>query len=133
MCFYPKALYLAYSCSVGLHFIGIPYNTKLRHFCQLVAENRTLFGMPNQEAPKHGILSVWHSFCNKFPSGSPQMRKKILIVEDIPGLIHILLLEVQRLAGCWKTPRLPFDELRANGAGVENIRDFPFMLSLSKH
>ncbi len=25
------------------------------------------------------------------------MRKKILIVEDIPGLIHILLLEVQRL------------------------------------
>ncbi len=53
--------------------------------------------MPNQEAPTHGILSVWHSFCNKFPSGIPQMRKKILIVEDIPVLIHILLLEVQRL------------------------------------
>jgi len=37
------------------------------------------------------------------------------------------------LAGCGKTPRLPFDKLRANGAGVENIGDFPFMLSPSKH
>jgi hypothetical protein len=29
--------------------------------------------------------------------------------------------------------RSPFDTLRANGAGVENIDNFPFMLRLSKH
>jgi len=27
----------------------------------------------------------------------------------------------------------PFDELRANGAGVEVVQDCPFVLSLSKH
>jgi len=37
------------------------------------------------------------------------------------------------LTGYAKTPHLPFDKLRANGAGVENIGDFPFMLSPSKH
>ncbi len=37
------------------------------------------------------------------------------------------------LAGCGKIPRLPFETLRANGTGVENIGDFPFMLSPSKH
>ena len=27
----------------------------------------------------------------------------------------------------------PFDKLRANGSGVEIVKDFPFVLSLSKH
>ncbi|MGH8008080.1 MAG: hypothetical protein ACREQ3_13865, partial [Candidatus Binatia bacterium] len=27
----------------------------------------------------------------------------------------------------------PFDKLRANGAGVEILKDYPFVLSLSKH
>ncbi len=40
---------------------------------------------------------------------------------------------VLALAGCWKTPRLPFGKLRANGAGVENVDEFLFMLSPSKH
>ena len=39
----------------------------------------------------------------------------------------------QTLAGCGKTLPSPFDELRANGAALEIIRDFPFMLRLSKH
>jgi len=29
--------------------------------------------------------------------------------------------------------RSPFDKLRANGSGVEIVKDFPFVLSLSKH
>ena len=33
------------------------------------------------------------------------------------------------LAGCRKTPRLPFDMFRANGVGVESVDEFPFMLS----
>ena len=37
------------------------------------------------------------------------------------------------LAGCGKTLRSPFDELRANGGALEIIDDFPFMLRLSKH
>jgi len=45
-------------------------------------------------------------------------------------ICEALLLE---LAGCGKTLPSPFDELRANGAALEIIRDFPFMLRLSKH
>jgi len=37
------------------------------------------------------------------------------------------------LGECLKTLRSPFDKLRANGAGIEIIDNFPFMLSLSKH
>ncbi|MBI2999246.1 MAG: protein-L-isoaspartate O-methyltransferase [Deltaproteobacteria bacterium] len=44
-----------------------------------------------------------------------------------------LFYEPLGLAGCGKTLRSPFDELRANGAALEIIRDFPFMLRLSKH
>jgi hypothetical protein len=32
-----------------------------------------------------------------------------------------------------KTPRSPFDKLRANGSGVEIVEGFPFVLSMSKH
>src|SRR2546427_7378436 len=37
------------------------------------------------------------------------------------------------LGGCGKTLRSPFDELRANGRGLEISDHFPFVLSLSKH
>jgi len=37
------------------------------------------------------------------------------------------------LTGCGKTPRSPFDKLRANGTCLEIIEDFPLVLSLSKH
>jgi len=37
------------------------------------------------------------------------------------------------LGGCGKTLRSPFDELRANGWGLEISDHFPFVLSLSKH
>jgi hypothetical protein len=37
------------------------------------------------------------------------------------------------LTRCGKTPRSPFDKLRANGSGVKIAGDFPFVLSLSKH
>ena len=37
------------------------------------------------------------------------------------------LVRIEYLAGCGKTSRLPFDTLRANGAGVENIADLSFM------
>ena len=36
------------------------------------------------------------------------------------------LLTALLLTGCGKTLRSPFDELRANGAALEIIRDFPF-------
>jgi hypothetical protein len=45
----------------------------------------------------------------------------------------ILPQPLKALAGCGKTLRSPFDELRANGGPVEIIDDFPFMLRLSKH
>jgi hypothetical protein len=32
-----------------------------------------------------------------------------------------------------KKLRLPFDKLRANGAGIKIIRIYPFMVSLSNH
>jgi hypothetical protein len=32
-----------------------------------------------------------------------------------------------------KHPRSPFDKLRVNGGGIENINDFSIMLSVSKH
>jgi hypothetical protein len=37
------------------------------------------------------------------------------------------------LAGCRKKHRSPFESLRANGAELETIDRFPFVLSLSKH
>jgi hypothetical protein len=32
-----------------------------------------------------------------------------------------------------KNPRSPFENLRANGAALEMVEDFPFVPSLSKH
>jgi hypothetical protein len=39
-----------------------------------------------------------------------------------------LLLEMER-----KNAPPPFDRLRANGSSTEIVKDFPFVLSLSKH
>ena len=52
---------------------------------------------PQIKSLKDQTITAWYSFCDKFPPGGPHMRNKILIAEDIPGLIHILQLEVQRL------------------------------------
>ena len=37
------------------------------------------------------------------------------------------------LSACPANPHLPFDKLRVNGMGIEDIDVFPFVLSLSKH
>jgi len=39
----------------------------------------------------------------------------------------------RNLAGCCKTLRSPFDKLRANGACIKIVEEFPFVLSPSKH
>lgn len=54
---------------------------------------------------------------------------------EFAGLLHKTCLDafldcVEPVA---QTLRSPFDGLRANGIGVENIGVFPFVLSLSKH
>ena len=45
--------------------------------------------MPGQETPKNSTPTVWHSFCHKFPPGSPQMKKKILIVDDDLDMLNL--------------------------------------------
>ncbi len=38
----------------------------------IVAGNRTPCEMPISEPWKHGILQVWHCFCNRMPSEGPK-------------------------------------------------------------
>jgi transposase len=52
---------------------------------------------------------------------------------DDPQPLRHQVLELPPFRECLKTPRSPFDKLRANGSEIEIVTDFPFMLSLSKH
>ena len=50
--------------------------------------------------------------------------------EDILGLSQSIEICTEPVA---QTLSEPFDKLRANGGCIENIGNFPFVLSLSKH
>ena len=42
------------------------------------------------------LVTAWHPFCDPFPRKRPQMKKKILIVEDNQELIKVLRLLLKK-------------------------------------
>ena len=65
-------------------------------FVKLLAQSDPLLRLVKSRTMEFHLVTAWHPFCNPYSRKRPQMKKRILIVEDNQELIKVLRLLLKK-------------------------------------